>query len=85
MSNKKGCGEGFRTSIFILSSWRGVHRQIWRVYFPWRFNEIEKKAGKLGIDKILGNLDFETGRGKTFYHRDAHGGVQRKAREAGDG
>jgi len=63
MSNKKGCGEGFRTffDLYIyFIKLEGVYRQIWRVYFPWRFNDIEKKAGKLGVDKIWGNRDFIT-------------------------
>ncbi len=53
MSNKKGCGKEsapFLISISILSSWRGVHRQIWQVYFPWRFNDVEEEAGKWGLD-----------------------------------
>jgi len=38
MSNKKGCGEGFRTffDLYIyFIKLEGVYRQIWRVYFPW--------------------------------------------------
>ncbi len=63
MSNKKGAGRIphlFDLYIYFIKL-EGVHGQIWRVYFPWRFNDIEEKAGKWGIDKIWGNRDFACG------------------------